>query len=171
MVRKAAIVRAVWNGPFYAGLLAPPVSVGDVLLKVLETAWRFAILLILSAAVIGLGVFVWTVTIGRPLASQVRAVAFIDKSSCTDPRYPLEVMFNNTSSRTLGEIRFNIVARRKGYSSDLNQDDLSFPKLNYIVPAGKLLTWCWSLPSAVQGQNLSDIEFQLKVVWANEFKP
>ena len=48
-------MRSVWNGPFNIGKLSQPVSVGDVFLKVLETAWRsvvavFAILLILGVA-------------------------------------------------------------------------------------------------------------------------
>lgn len=35
--------RSIWNGPFYIGKLTQPVSVGDVMMKVLETLWRTAL--------------------------------------------------------------------------------------------------------------------------------
>lgn len=49
---KKGLVRAVWDGPFYIGPLSRPVSVGDVLLKTLETLWR-AILSIVALLVVG----------------------------------------------------------------------------------------------------------------------
>lgn len=42
--------RSIWNGPFYIGKLTRPVSVGDAIMKVLETLWRTAIILILAFA-------------------------------------------------------------------------------------------------------------------------
>ena len=35
-----SILGAIWNGPFDVGKLTQPVSVGDVLLKILEVLWR-----------------------------------------------------------------------------------------------------------------------------------
>ena len=38
--------RKIWDGPFYIGRLSRPVSVGDAIIKVLETLWRASIILI-----------------------------------------------------------------------------------------------------------------------------
>lgn len=41
-----AFLLALWNGPFHVGPLERPVSTGDAILKILETAWRAGLLLI-----------------------------------------------------------------------------------------------------------------------------
>lgn len=53
------IIRLVWNGPFHIGKLSPPVSVGDVLLKVLETAWRLILAIVGLLLIIGLSLVAW----------------------------------------------------------------------------------------------------------------
>lgn len=53
------IIRATWNGPFHIGKLSPPTSVGDVLLKVLETAWRLFLVAVSLLVAIGLSLVVW----------------------------------------------------------------------------------------------------------------
>lgn len=42
----------IWNGPFYIGKLSQPVSVGDAILKVLETLWRTAVIAVIAIAVL-----------------------------------------------------------------------------------------------------------------------
>lgn len=51
------IIRLVWNGPFHIGKLSPPVSVGDALLKMLETAWRLILTVVGLLFLIGLALF------------------------------------------------------------------------------------------------------------------
>ena len=53
-----SLITAIWNGPFYVGKLTQPVSVGDVLLKILEVVWRgliamVALMLGTAAAIAG----------------------------------------------------------------------------------------------------------------------
>lgn len=53
------IMRAIWNGPFYIGPLSRPVSVGDVLLKALETLWRAILSMVVLLIAGGLGIAAW----------------------------------------------------------------------------------------------------------------
>ena len=56
-------LKIVWNGPFHIGPLSQPVSVGDVLLKVLETIWRAFISLVYLALLTTAVVFLWTMVV------------------------------------------------------------------------------------------------------------
>lgn len=40
MSKWRALAVSVWNGPFYIGKLERPVSTGEAILKIMETAWR-----------------------------------------------------------------------------------------------------------------------------------
>jgi sugar phosphate permease len=37
------VLLAVWNGPFHVGPLVRPVSVGDAIMTICQTAWRAAV--------------------------------------------------------------------------------------------------------------------------------
>ena len=105
-----AFLRAVWNGPFYIGELAQPVSVGDVLMKVLETAWRAAVIVI-----VGVGAAVaWLVyrdhkarSEQAALRDQVVISAIMDVKTCGSTR-PISVLIHNRSAERLASVSYSV---------------------------------------------------------------
>lgn len=181
--------RAIWNGPFYIGKLAQPASVGDVLLKVLETIWRTVVALILLIA-IGLGIGgLWVQLLAPlmfpPLKDQIVATAIYDVEGVTPPPivqkgsdrpetkfrctadYPLKVIFRNRSSETAAEIGFAIEARRSGYSKNLVSYSQSTYENDYILRPGRAAAQCWSLPGFGEAEvDPSELEYGVKIEWA-----
>ena len=80
-----SILRAIWNGPFYAGPLVRPVSVGDAILKLLETIWRASVAIIALAAGLGAVALGWVYAIEPvffpPASSKVKISAEFDDGS------------------------------------------------------------------------------------------
>lgn len=74
-----------WNGPFHIGPLHQPVSVGDVLLKVLETLWRAVMTLVYIAAVVTIVALLWSYIIQPawfpPATKYVTSTASFDDGS------------------------------------------------------------------------------------------
>jgi len=182
--RGKGIARVIWDGPFYIGPLAPPVSVGDVLLKILETVWRAAI----SILVIGLtgiaGILGWTELASPilfpPLASQVQASAIYDDGAnplppalvvandafrCTSD-FPLRIAFSNKSNRTIGQINFSIKGTEPGRTSNVVQNSY-WEEADAIIPPGHTWTSCWSVsvPSHVQA---GDLLYTVEILGAEE---
>ncbi|GLT02200.1 hypothetical protein GCM10007897_36050 [Sphingobium jiangsuense] len=52
-------IKYIWNGPFYIGQITRPVSIGDVLMKLLETAWRALIIAAVAFSIIGTSLSLW----------------------------------------------------------------------------------------------------------------
>jgi hypothetical protein len=75
-----SIIRSVWNGPFFIGKLAQPVSVGDVILKSLEVVYRLIIVVIglLAAVAAILAVYSYVVEpmFFPPAKDSIEATAF-----------------------------------------------------------------------------------------------
>lgn len=138
--RAGRFCRAAWNGPFHIGRLAQPASVGDVLLKVLETFWRSIILLLLVGCGLGAALYTWTVYVAPalfPLAlTRVHASAVYDDGkgelppafqaidSATGARfrcgadYPVMVAFQNLSNKPISDVMFDLVGRLPGYTTN-----------------------------------------------------
>ena len=114
---KKGLVLTIWNGPFYIGPLTRPVSVGDVLLKTLETLWRAILSIVVLLVVGGLGIAAWVQVIEPmffpPLKSQISATATFDDGSAKlppaigekpfrcSPDYPIKVAFKNNTNRPM----------------------------------------------------------------------
>lgn len=83
-------VRAVWNGPFHVGKISRPVSVGDALLKLLETLWRAAVAAVAIILTIIATIWAWvehlSPTLFPPLANSIMAEATYDDGQ--EPRPP-----------------------------------------------------------------------------------
>lgn len=47
----------IWKGPFHVGRRPRPLSFGDIIMKVMEKLWRWAILLLIALA--ALSAWVW----------------------------------------------------------------------------------------------------------------
>lgn len=138
------ILRAAWNGPFHAGPLTHPVTVGDALLKLFQTVWRGLFVLVLLAAAGALALWISTLMQPTPLGEQIDATARVDLKQCGKEQ-PLFVTFHNRSTRTIEEISFDWIARQKQRSSNLVTGP-KYLKSDVIIPPGRTAELCWSMP-------------------------
>ena len=108
--------RAIWNGPFYIGRLERPVTVGEAVMKVLETAWRAAVLIVAAyAAVIAWLIFSsWRGEKIREAAREtVTYHASADLTRC--PRTaPIFISVHNPSKEHLWGLSFRVQLLKNG---------------------------------------------------------
>ena len=176
--------RAIWNGPFYIGKLTQPASVGDVLLKILETIWRAIVSVLAFLGVMGVIAGAWVQIIEQiffpPLKKQLDITVIYDVEGSTPPPiyigkpdkkpkrcsadYPLKVAIINRSSETVREVAFDLEVRRPGFSKDLST--ASAHESDAILKPGYSYTACWSLPSMDEAQpNPTALEYKADVLW------
>lgn len=102
--------RAIWNGPFYIGKLERPVSVGDAIMKILETLWRVGIIGLIgfAALLVALSYSSWS-------ANQVRDQALADTDIVVRANFagcpvgsPIEVTLGNRGTKALTFITYNV---------------------------------------------------------------
>lgn len=188
---KKGLVRAVWNGPFYIGPLSRPVSVGDVLLKTLETLWRAILSIVILLVVGGLGIAAWVQFIEPvffpPLKTQINATATYDDGSAKlppaigekpfrcSPDYPIRVAFKNNSKTTIGHLDFSIEGRPANRSDNV-VEGASWRQADTIIPAGYTWQSCWAV-SVGQGLSPETLDYKISIWGATEadanaqFKP
>lgn len=188
---KKALVRAVWNGPFYIGPLSRPVSVGDVLLKTLETLWRAVLSIVVLLVVGGLGIAAWVQfvepTFFPPLKTQIIATATYDDGSAKlppaigdkpircSPDYPIKVAIKNNSETTIGHLDFSIEGRPANRSDNVIEGG-AWRQADTIIPAGYTWQSCWAV-SVEQGFALETLDYKIEIWGAKEadanaqFKP
>jgi len=181
------ILRAVWNGPFFIGELAQPVSVGDVLLKVLETLWRVLIAILGTTIAVVAAVVLWTAILSPklfpPLKGQIEAVAVFDDGTlpppiyisvagttqqpppkpthCT-PDYPLKVTFYNRSKETVGSIGFELSAHLAGHTDD----QIAYGRIlesDRIIEPGTGWITCWAVPALKYNEEPGSLDWKAEV--------
>lgn len=186
------IARSVWNGPFYIGQLSSPTSVGDVLLKILETLWRVAIsaVSILIVATVGIGTWVYLEPVlFPPLKSQIIGYATYDDGSelqpppplasgsdatlrqpfrCT-PQHPIKLTFTNNSNKTLGRMVFSLRGNETGYSNNLVEYG-DWIEANAIISPGYTRDVCWAV-SVRDGVAANSLNYVVEVLVAEEADP
>lgn len=161
------IIRLVWNGPFHVGPLSSPVSLGDALLKILQTVWRAAVLLtaiLLLLLTIVLGAIAWEDHLKERVFPPLAASVSVEVRHYSDPdipvllenpdgtanlampcmkEYPLSVSFYNGSDEPLSRIFFAIRGYVPGRTSNvlIAADELEADAL--ILPGRKWQT-CYS---------------------------
>lgn len=179
---KKGLARAVWDGPFHIGPLSRPVSVGDVLLKALETLWRAIISIVLVLFVGGFGIAAWVQILEPaffpPLKSQISATAKYDDGSAKLPpaigappfrcssEYPIRVTFKNNSKATVGHLDFSIEGRLPNRSSNVVQGS-EWRRADAIIPAGYTWQSCWAV-SVEQGMAPEILDYSIDVWRATE---
>lgn len=103
-----AILKAIWKGPFYIGPLSQPVSIGDVLLKLLETIWRLVISMIALAIVAGLGIYAWVEIVEPalfpPLKSQISVTAEYDDGTAPEKLPPISQTPSNAPAAKIEKL-------------------------------------------------------------------
>lgn len=155
--------RAVWNGPFYIGKLARPVSLGDVAMKVLETIWRGAILFVTVIAVVIAVAVAWDARPTPPsLADQIVGTASLGNPDC-DATYPLHVALKNNSKQRVGTINFRVAVYEPGRSTNLAAVGSDTYTSDVIIPAAKTLTMCWQAPSLSEERPMAGLRLVVNV--------
>lgn len=139
-----SILQSIWNGPFHVGKLAQPISVGDVLLKILEVLWRAIISVIALSVCVAVYVtyihsalfpplkdniiaeafyaadfvapppLVQTVTGGSP---RVPSVDDMETQPCSKD-FPVRITFRNTGSKSVTDVRYQLEGYAPGRSDD-----------------------------------------------------
>ena len=134
--------RAIWNGPFYIGKLTSPTSVGDAILKVLETLWRGVI-------VFGLGCVAFVAVFlasswfdSRRDADALRSVLADARLDPACPRGEFAVTIRNNSKYTLHYVDYRVVMTLRG--RDVTPDHLRDLWSCEDIPSGQQLTTCHS---------------------------
>ncbi len=176
------LLQKVWNGPFYIGALSRPVSVGDALLKTLETLWRAIILILAVLLVAGVALAAWFQAIQPvffpPLEKRILANASFDDGSALIPsglgekpfrcarEYPIKVAFTNTSSVTVGSINFSIEGRAANRSTNVVQM-AGGHTLDSVIAPGYTTQSCWSV-IVEPGFDPKDLFYEVDVWSASE---
>lgn len=181
------VARAIWNGPFYIGALTSPTSVGDVLLKILETVWRCFI------AVTGLilggvaAIFLWIEVIEPfafpPLASKIETSVAYDDGTGPPPTnieipsrvtaseggqfrcnstYPLMLSFSNKSDEPVGRISFQVEAYSVGRTEPVSTYS-PYNTSDSIIQPGYWFVQCWSTPVLPEGIDASSLIYRVQV--------
>lgn len=178
------ILATIWKGPFYIGQLSQPVSVGDVLLKLLETLWRTAIAIVAVVLIAAAGILAWvyvfepllfppaknmieaTVTYDdgkTPLPPAIGAIPQPKTYRCTED-YPLRVSFWNRGKKSVTSINFSIEAYNAGHSTNVIRNGGSFVQ-DAVIPAKTGWVSCYAATFDTEGDKRK-LQFQAKVYFA-----
>jgi hypothetical protein len=175
---RHAIARAakgVWNGPFYVGKLARPASLGDVLLKVLETLWRTLVLMLavpcFAGALYALNAYFIEPVFFPPLSSKVAAtaaygdgfpVAVVNgKPFKCDEIYPVRVSFTNNSTKRVSRISFSVEAQQPGHSSNL-ATNASYLESDAVLEPGWAYNQCYNF-EVKEGYKAKDLLYRVVI--------
>lgn len=178
------IARAVWNGPFYVGPLERPVSVGDVLLKTLETIWRTILVVVGTLITVAIAIYLWVEVVGPalfpPLQTEIRAAAYFDDGTAPAPpalgaekqvpfrcttEFPVKTVFTNDSEKAIGQLSFSIEGRPTGRSSNVVENG-SWREADTVIPPGYTWRSCWAV-STRDGFSPRDLEYSIAVLSAS----
>lgn len=141
--------RAIWNGPFYIGRLTRPVSVGDVLMKLLETLWRVILLGIVAfgallAVVLGNSWF----ENRRNTDAQRRTVIDVHADrSCQPGEFAVTIRNNSKYTLTYVSYRVNMTLR----GADVTPGHLMDLWTGSAIGPGRSLTTCHSTAHTAWG--------------------
>lgn len=176
------LLRKVWNGPFFIGTLTRPVSLGDALLKALETLWRTAVLLIALVALAALALALWLQAI-QPvffpsLEKRILATVSYDDGSTPlppsfgkkpfrcDADYPLKITFTNLSDVTVGTLNFSIEGRAPNRSTNVVQN-AGWRSTDSVIPPDYKSESCWSV-EVEPGYDAKGLVYKVEVWSAGE---
>jgi len=127
--------------------LEHPISVGWVLLKILETIWR--LLLILGVLIALGGIALW-LSERNPLSSKVR-VELSSPTDCPATGYPIQARIMNRSSKTLGEVDVQLRVYPQGKSEDVASYLSARHELHYVLRPREELEYCFAMPQLEPG--------------------
>lgn len=164
MKTAAAIIRKTWAGPFAAGPLSHPVTVGDALLKLFQTIWRAGVIIITGGCTVLVAAWVSVQLQPAPLGSKITSSARVDVRTCGTDR-PLLVTFHNGNNVAVQDIAFDFTAHENGRSSNFAQPQ--YLHSDAIVPAGKTATLCWAMPTLDRVEPGMQITYGVDISYAS----
>lgn len=187
------IIRLVWNGPFHVGPLASPVSFGDALLKILQTAWRAGVLLALALLLLLtfiLGVIAWEDYLKEKIFPPLETAVSAEVRHFSDPdipvllknadgtahlampcmdNYPLSVSFYNASEKPLSRIDFAIRGYVPGRTSNVLVGAQNLEADALILPGHRWQT-CYSA-RAYDQISLDTLVYETDIIRVEEADP
>lgn len=161
--------RRIWNGPFAAPPLQQPVSVGWVLLKVLETLWRLLVILAVLGGLLAAWVYIDPI-VNPPLRNQLAVLVRDNDPGCAaSPTKPIGVEVRNRSKVIVGEWLLEMNAYEEGRSSDLaDRDYVSNPiEMDALLYPGTVAGFCFPRP-ALTSVTSRPITYVAQIGWAFE---
>lgn len=179
----AGLIRRVWNGPFYIGVLQQPASIGDVLLKILEVLWRIFLILAATLAIFFAYFALVHDQLFPPLREKVEADVIFDPAvspqfqpdrtfeeniSLTAPwchgERPIRlVLFNRSDAEVVGTT-FSIEAFESGLSKNVILDG-GWLTSDQIIPPGEHRISCLRLNYAA-GVDPSKLRYEVEMLSA-----
>lgn len=188
-----SLLSAIWNGPFFVGKLTQPVSVGDVLLKILEVLWRAIILIIvLGVSVAGYVYYVHPV-LYPPVKDSIRAKAFyaadtqrppplvktvtgakslypsmdeIEAEPCPKD-FPIRVSLFNESNTALTNVRFDLEGFLPGFSGNRVQTERGAISDELILSPNRGVSSCYKIETKYATPP-KDLSYKVNVWSASE---
>ncbi|WP_300538109.1 hypothetical protein [Sphingosinicella sp.] len=183
MERLKSLSQAIWNGPFHIGRIERPVSVGDAIMKLMETTWRFGVILVIAGVAIwlfGVGINMYRTLASHPdaekwqdaayqplLPKDIEASAVISPSRCPSGT-PVVVTFKNNGRMSLGTLYFSFIARQKGRSKNLAAG--KWYQSDAIIDPNQSWSGCWPIPELPNDLDLDNIEIKVSVQSVYEFE-
>ena len=190
-----SILQSIWNGPFFVGKLTQPVSVGDVLLKMLEVLWRglVAIVGLMLGTAVSIAAYVYVIgpSFFPPAKDSLEAIAIYTADNIQPPplvrtvtggapampsrqefeqapcekEYPIRVSLFNKGSDPITKMRFDLEGYRPGFSTNYVNPMGSFTSES-IIPPGHGWSNCYAVRTKDQ---IDPKQLNYKVdIWAAE---
>lgn len=188
------LITAIWNGPFYIGKLSQPVTVGDVLLKLLETLWRAVVSVIAILLALGASLAAWIYVIEPvifpPAKGKVEISADYDDGTgvvitnipppgggsyakqppkpfrCSKD-YPIKVTIMNKSRDEITDVTFSLEAFMPNSSRNVIKTSGSYRNDVVLKPKSGWIT-CYSA-EIEQGFDANSLVFKAKVLDARYY--
>lgn len=164
------MLRSIWNGPFFVGKLTQPVTVGDVMLKILEVLWRGLMalvgLMLGTAAVVAAYVYVIEPEFFPPAKDSVKVTAIyaadfddpppairtvtggqalpsmaeVENRKCARD-FPIRISIYNNGSKPITGVRYSLEGYQPDYSSNYVLGS-DYVNSERIIPPGEGFSVC-----------------------------
>lgn len=135
---------AIWNGPFHIGKLSRPVSVGDVMMKVLETVWRAAVIAVglASTGIALLALHLWRTEQRNEAAERALVIdAQANFTECSSDA-PILVSIRNGGSGTVGYVSYGVEIIDPSSGANVAPTHLDYLSTTRDIPPNSTLTSC-----------------------------
>lgn len=138
------ILRAVWNGPFHIGKLERPVSMGDAVMKVLETAWRAVVLAVAAYAAFIAAIFFMAWREEQRRESRIASIAIdarADFANCPTSN-PIRVTIRNRGKVKLARVYYQVNITDPARELGIAPPHFSYLETKKSIEPGSGLTVC-----------------------------
>lgn len=186
-----SLLQSIWNGPFFVGKLTQPVSVGDVLLKILEVLWRAIISIIALGLSIAGYAYYFHPVLYPPVEDSISANALyaanlpepppvvrsaaslpsrdeIESKPCAKD-FPIRVLIFNNGSKPVTSISFQLEGYAEGYSKNYVEYDMGTQTSDRILAPNAGFSGCYRVRTK-DGIQPETLTYKVDVRSASEVK-